>query len=816
MGQKRGVGGSGCAADAAPTSGLVGWWKFDEGSGTTTADSSGNGYTGTLNNSPTWTTGKLGDALTFAGSNESVSVPDTAALDLAGSWTVSGWVNFSSLPGAGNVAWIVEKTNASNQGNYSIGYENKFIDGNSTLMVYYTSSGGSTYVEDPSPISLNTWYLVTGVWDSSSQYLYLYINGSLVSAGYTGAAPQTGSGVPLYIGNSQYNNSGLDGVIDDVHVYNRALSASEVYALYAGTRPGAEGDVIYNADKHVLQFCDGTNWIPMAEGYPTSGLAGYWKFDEGSGTATADSSGNNLLGTLTNGPTWTTSGKINDALSFTAASNQFIDLGAPSALRVSGSYTVSAWVRPASLPTSGNVYMIFSSADSGGSDQWDLMATNNWGGGGCATAAAQFGLGFDSGGGYQCLASSGLTLNTGQWYHVAAVWDASASMQYVYVNGALAGRQSTGGNKPTGGAVSDIAIGASGCCGNIDNFNGVIDDVRYYKRALSDAEVAKLAMVAPAATECNPTSALAGWWKLDDGSGTSAADSSGNGDTGTLNNGPTWITGQLGDALTFSGSNQNVSVPAVSALNSSNVFTVTFWSKSSSASAGNPIVIGGSGNIACEYNYTGGTQMACTPDGSTRLVANFTQSDGVWRFFAYVSNGTAQSLYMNGALVASATATPNTAGGNLCIGGGCTDTYFNGSVDDVRVYSRALSAADIALLYTSNAPSAEGDIMYNGDYHVPQYCDGANWIGLGHAPLSQSSDSGSNAGSLVGWWKLDDGLPPAAPTNGLAHWWKFDDDSADVTNGLVGYWKLDDGSSGTTPATAADSSGNGNTGALSE
>ena len=141
--------------------------------------------------------------------------------------------------------------------------------------------------------------------------------------------------------------------MDEVRVYNRALSQSDVLTLYNTTATacaspagytgdfiynsashvyqfcnasnwipvgpcparaaagcsspaGSEGTFVYNADNHVLQYCDGTNWVAAGENIPISGLVGWWNFDEGSGTSAADSSGNGNTGTTDGAPTWTT------------------------------------------------------------------------------------------------------------------------------------------------------------------------------------------------------------------------------------------------------------------------------------------------------------------------------------------------------------------------------------------------------------------------------------------------------------------------------------------------------------------------------
>src|SRR3989344_7084668 len=85
------------AIAAAPTSGLIGYWNFDDGTGTTVADTSGNGINGTLTNAPTWIVGKVGSgALQFTGTNY-VSVPNSAALSGGSGISISFWVNTDAI-----------------------------------------------------------------------------------------------------------------------------------------------------------------------------------------------------------------------------------------------------------------------------------------------------------------------------------------------------------------------------------------------------------------------------------------------------------------------------------------------------------------------------------------------------------------------------------------------------------------------------------------------------------------------------------------------------------------------------------------------
>jgi Concanavalin A-like lectin/glucanases superfamily len=175
-----GAGGSGCA----PSSGLVGWWKFDETSGTSAADSSGNGNTGTLQAAASWTAGKINGALYFNGTTQFVTASDSASLDLAGSWTVSAWVNLTALPTSGNEAMLVGKpTSATGGPNYAIDVDN--TGGVISWEVWFVDTVNGNHTIDYNAtinLNINTWYQVTGVWDNSAKKLYLYVNGVQVGS----------------------------------------------------------------------------------------------------------------------------------------------------------------------------------------------------------------------------------------------------------------------------------------------------------------------------------------------------------------------------------------------------------------------------------------------------------------------------------------------------------------------------------------------------------------------------------------------------------------------------------------------------------
>jgi hypothetical protein len=216
----------------AATSGLVGYWPLDNGSGTTATDTSSGGHNGALNGGPAWTTGKIGTALCFNGSTATVDINHSVATT-NGSFSVAAWVQLTSLS---NWATAVSQ-DGSNVSGFYLQYTSPSAGsdgGKFAFSLLGSDATNATTVRATSPFSpvANTWYHLVGVYDASTLQSRLYVNGALVATKtVTAAWAATGETV---IGRGKFGGP-VDywpGLIDDVQISNQALSDADVKTLY--------------------------------------------------------------------------------------------------------------------------------------------------------------------------------------------------------------------------------------------------------------------------------------------------------------------------------------------------------------------------------------------------------------------------------------------------------------------------------------------------------------------------------------------------------------------------------------------------------
>ncbi len=212
--------------------GLVGYWKFDEGSGTTASDSSSYDNNGTLVNSPNWTTGKIGGALDFNGSNNYVSMGAVLDMPERTGITLAAWVRIDTFR---NFATIIEKL--VDNGNYRFQ-----VNGDGTIS-FGLRNTANTYQEVVTTATLTTgqWYHIIATFDDNTTGK-IYINGSLSKTKTDFSIIRGATASALKVGYNGNNNVYFDGTIDEVRIYNRTLSASEVTELYNHSGAGG-GDI---------------------------------------------------------------------------------------------------------------------------------------------------------------------------------------------------------------------------------------------------------------------------------------------------------------------------------------------------------------------------------------------------------------------------------------------------------------------------------------------------------------------------------------------------------------------------------------------
>ena len=211
----------------------VGYWSFDEGSGSVAHDGSGSGNHGTLNGAVSWTGGKSGSALSFNGGADRVLVPDAPSLDITDQIAIAAWIQ----PTTSSTQSIVKKGRIRRTDGYELGLSSS---GKVFVRFNQDSSGDAYKVMSATsyPRDGATWMHVAAVYDGLD--IKLYINGVLEAVQPATLFIGENSNA-LSIGSQDDGTSPFRGVIDEVHLYGVPLTAAQVQALVSGGAPPGPG-----------------------------------------------------------------------------------------------------------------------------------------------------------------------------------------------------------------------------------------------------------------------------------------------------------------------------------------------------------------------------------------------------------------------------------------------------------------------------------------------------------------------------------------------------------------------------------------------
>jgi chitodextrinase len=500
---------AGSAPAGGPTPGLVAAYSFDEGSGSTLGDASGNGHGGTISGAA-WATGHSGGALSFNGTNASVSLGSLGTFYQSG-FTLEAWVKkqdathkdvavVGSWNGGGPMIWVDHLA-----GDYQL-----------TL-----GAGMSSYLDSGHTPVGGQWQHLAATYDGTTARFY--IDGAEIA---NRAAPTVGTSDVWRIGAYGGSAGGFfDGSIDDVRIYNRALSAAEVQTdmgtpVVSGGYPSTPGNLTITARNKTslsLQWSASTGGAGVT-GYnvylngslagttttatsfsfsgltcgtsynlaveavdaasntsarattgastdlcaPPTGLVAAYSFDQGTGTTLDDASGHGHSGTIS-GATWTT-GHSGTALSF-SGSNASVDLGSLGTFYQSG-FTLEAWVKKQDATRKNTA--IVGSWNGGGPMLWVDHLVGHY----------ELTVGSNS----SNYLDSGQAPVGGQWQHIAATYDGTTARYYID------GVQVASRAASNIGSSDTWRIGAYGASPG-GFFDGLIDDVRVYDHALTTGEV---------------------------------------------------------------------------------------------------------------------------------------------------------------------------------------------------------------------------------------------------------------------------------------------------------------------------------------
>lgn len=633
-------------------------------------------------------------SLSLNGTTSYVEAPNSQSLNLTGAFTAEAWLKPNQSTGA--YQSIFERYGAPDP---STGRNGGFIlrlkpGGTLEFFVLLSNQAGHG-LSGATVVTSGVWHHIAAVCDGSQ--LRVYLDGTLEASLNVGTYPGSGTS-NLFIGKGTWNGGHVNGLIDEARITATALYHSD-FTPVRRLRAGAQ----------------------------TRGL---WKFD---GQSFNDSSANANHAAPQGGASFSTQTPTPSDHSVNMNGAGVVRVPHSTSIDINGPITLETWFKLNN--TSGGTQLISRQTGTGAY----FLISN----------AGMPQLYLSNSSGYSDFAICAPIVNAGEWHHMAGVFD--GSQMRVYLNGALCAAKNTG--IVPGGGTGELTLGGfkDGTSATLD---GSMDEVRISAGALytSNFTPQRHLMQAPttrglwkldgqtaqdssgngnhatlsggvsySADTPDVEATRVARWKFDEGAGVTAADATEHGSNGTLY-GATWSAGRVGaGALNFDGVDDRVVVTSGAGMTDiANDFTLSFWAYPRSTHQIDPEDTTGSGGTsgqryAYDPRYRPGSDAGVGVSVGTNGVSIYEHAYWYmpatlvhqatltnWTHITLVYQNKQPRLYVNGSLVRTGLTSPRS---NVFIRpldiGGMVYGYFDGQLDDVRLYSRTLTAGEVQSLFKS-------------------------------------------------------------------------------------------------------------------
>lgn len=441
----------------ALTDNLVSYWQMEEPSGSRYDSVGSNTLTDV--NTVTSATGIYGIGGDFEASNSERLTRGAQTWGVSNAWTWSFWYKPESFTGNPRIIFMGPDGGANN---IVIG----ITTGGKLFINLFNSSGTGfkEYANGSSTMSTGSWYHIVATWDGTNLLGYVNNSSQTFTKNVDNAGTMTDSSRGLVIGSTAAGTAPTDGVLDEIAIWSRALSTTEITQLYNGG---------------------------LAYPYPldtplTSGAISYWNMNESSGSRADLISSNTLTDNNTVG---SAVGIIGNGADFERSSSESLSIadGSQTGLDFTGgTFSFSTWLKIEDAPTSGQEFGIIDKEITSGSGRQYRFSYQNNGG----TPRLLTGVGI-SGGTNMGFFTANQTLSGASFSHVVWTYSKVSNISKIYVNGSLLSSGTLDATGALDNAAGTFRIGAKFDT-PADFFDGIIDEVGAWNREISLAEVVRL------------------------------------------------------------------------------------------------------------------------------------------------------------------------------------------------------------------------------------------------------------------------------------------------------------------------------------